>query len=100
MLSGVEKVGFYNLNWLLVSAMRSVLLFHAAKSFRFGDWHVLDAPRNLASTLHLSFFSQWMMPLCFVMSGASTTSAFQHQSAGESIRERSLQILLPLVVFG
>lgn len=100
MLSAVEKVRLCDSIWLPITATLSLLLFHVDRFFRFVGWHVLDAPRSLVSTLHLFFFSQWMMPLCFVTSGASATSAFQHQSAGEFIRDRSLQILLPLVVFG
>jgi len=97
-LSGVEKVRLYDLNWLLVAPMSSASFFHADKFLPFGDWRGLNAAWRLASTLHISFFTQWMLLLSFVLSGASITVVLQHRSAGEFIRECSLRILLPLVV--
>ncbi|MFC2078436.1 acyltransferase family protein [Candidatus Bipolaricaulota bacterium] len=90
---------FY-LDWLRVFAMASVFLFHADRFFDFDGWHVKSAVLSRISHIHITFFNQWMMPLFFVLSGASIVYALQRRSAGQFIKERFLRLLLPLIALG
>ncbi|MFC2099683.1 acyltransferase family protein [Candidatus Bipolaricaulota bacterium] len=49
---------------------------------------------------HVDFFVQWMMPLFFVLSGASIYFALQKRSGRQFIVERLLRLMLPLVTLG
>ena len=95
-----KHVRLYYLDWMRVFAMLSVFLFHSDRFFVFDDWHVVNATRSLASTIHTDFFVQWMMPLFFVLSGASIYYALQRRSGGQFIKERLLRLMLPLVTLG
>ena len=98
--AGSKRVRLYYLDWLRVFAMTSVFLFHSDKFFAMEDWHAVNLTRSLASTVHVDFFVQWMMPLFFVLSGASIYCALRHRSAGQFIKERLLRLVLPLVTLG
>jgi glucan biosynthesis protein C len=100
-VGGVQRhVRVYYLDWLRVFAIGSVFLFHSDRFFVSDDWHVVNATRSLASTIHTDFFVQWMMPLFFALSGASIFYALRHRSAGQFIKERLLRLMLPLVTLG
>jgi glucan biosynthesis protein C len=94
------RVRLYYLDWLRVFAMLSVFLYHSDRFFVADDWHVMNATKGLASIIHTQFFNQWMMPLFFVLSGASIYYALKVRSAGRFVVERILRILLPLVTLG
>jgi len=90
----------YYLDWLRVLAMLSIFLYHSDRLFDFEGWHVKNGVTNLASSLHISFFTQWMMPLFFIISGAAVYYALKFRTAGRFAKERVLRILIPFVVFG
>jgi len=100
MAEGEKHVRLYYLDWLRVFAITSVFLFHSDKFFAMENWHVVNLARSLTATIHIDFFVQWMMPLFFVLSGASIFYALQKRSGGQFIRERLLRLMLPLVTLG
>ena len=53
----------YYLDWIRVLAMISIFLFHCDRIFDFDGWHINNDVTNLASTIHIQFFNQWMIPL-------------------------------------
>jgi len=57
----------YYIDWLRVLAMLSLFFFHADRFFDYYDWHVKNGEHNIISSIHISFFSQWMMPLFFIL---------------------------------
>ena len=78
----------YYLDWLRVLAMISIFLYHSDRLFDFDGWHVKNGVTNLASSLHIVFFTQWMMPLFFIISGASVYYALKFRTAGRFAKER------------
>jgi peptidoglycan/LPS O-acetylase OafA/YrhL len=95
-----SRTRLHHLDWLRVLAIVSVFLYHCDRFFTFSGWHVVNATRSLASTIHITFFGQWMMPFFFVLSGASIFYALKQRSAGQFLKERSLRLMLPLVTLG
>ena len=95
-----ETQRLYYIDWLRVLAMISIFFFHADRFFDDFDWHVKNPDHNLISTLHVAFFSQWMMPLFFILSGAAVFYSLKFRSGATFIRERVQRILIPLLIVG
>jgi glucans biosynthesis protein C len=88
----------YFLDWIRVFAMVGVFFFHNARIFdAFSDWHVKNATISVAATGLVSFMSQWMMPLFFLISGAGIFYALRSRNTGKFVQERVLRLLVPLV---
>lgn len=90
----------YYIDWLRVLAMLATFSFHNDRFFDFDDWHVKNDVTSLASSIHIQFFNQWMMPLFFVLSGAAAYYSLKSRKAGGFVKERSLRILIPWVIIG
>ena len=88
----------YYLDWLRVLAILTVFLYHTLRPFDTTYWHVKNTDQSLAITILLFFFSQWGMVLFFVLSGAACWFALRSRSGRQFVRERSLRLLVPLVV--
>jgi glucans biosynthesis protein C len=89
----------YYVDWVRVLAMVCVFFFHNARFFdAFSDWHVRNLTTNLGASALVAFLSQWMMPLFFLISGASTYYALKNRSAGKYGLERVLRLLVPMVI--
>lgn len=88
----------YYLDWLRVLAMAGIFFFHNARFYDiFSDWHVRNATTSLGASVLVAFMSQWIMPLFFLIAGASTYYALGARRTGHFVRERSLRLLVPLV---
>jgi len=98
MKAGTERLHY--LDWLRVLAMSAVFFYHCDRFFNFEDWHVKNDMTSLLSSLHISFFGHWMMPLFFVISGASVYCSFRSRTASGFVKERFLRIFLPFIVLG
>jgi len=61
----------YELDWLRVIAILVVLLYHSARFFNLGDWHIKNVNTFVWVEMGSIFISRWMMPLFFIISGAS-----------------------------
>ena len=88
------------IDWLRVLAMFSIFFFHNARLFDFEDWHVKNANASLGSDIFIGFCAQWMMPLFFILAGASVYYALKFRTGRGFIRERTMRILIPLVIVG
>ena len=80
--------------------MLLLFLYHTDMIFYNYDWHVKNSELNIISTIHISFFVQWIMPLFFVLSGASIFYSLEFRSAPTFLRERVKRLLIPFVVIG
>lgn len=88
---------FY-LDWLRVLSMIGIFFFHNARFYdAFTDWHVKNASTNLAASAIVAFMSQWIMPLFFLIAGASTYYALKSRRPGQFIQERTLRLIIPLI---
>jgi len=90
----------YYLDWLRVLAMLSIFVFHADRFFDYYDWHVKNAEHNIISSIHISFFVQWMMPLFFILSGAAVFYSLKSRSGYSFLWDRVKRILVPLGIVG
>jgi hypothetical protein len=50
--------------------------------------------------IFVDFCNPWLMPLFFILAGASVFYAFKARTAGGFAKERTLRILIPLVILG
>jgi len=87
----------YYLDWLRVITIILVFFFHCSRFFDFDDWHVKNAAISGTANLFTFFMVQWMMPLFFFISGASTWFALQSKSGWNFLKDRVKRILIPLL---
>jgi len=88
----------YYIDWLRVLAMFGIFLFHNARFFDdFSDWHVRNASTNFGASAVVAFMDQWIMPLFFLLAGASVYYALKSRRIGQFIQERTLRLLIPLI---
>jgi len=88
----------FDLDWLRVLAILSVFLYHSTRFFNFWDWHVKNAVTYGWVQALESFMEIWMMPLIFLISGASIFYAMEKGGAGKFFKDKVLRLLVPLVV--
>lgn len=86
------------LDWLRVLTILIVLLFHSARLFDSAGWHVKNATAYFGFDFAVTFVSNWMIPLMFVISGASAFYALRKGGAGRFAKDKVLRLLVPLVV--
>jgi glucan biosynthesis protein C len=87
----------YEIDWLRVLAMLTVFLFHNARFFDFGDWHLKNAEHHLVPMIFVAVVSQWIMPLFFLLAGASSRFALDYQTSSGYIRERFKRLIVPFI---
>ncbi len=86
----------YDLDWLRVIAILTVFIFHSGRFFDQMDWHVKNPVRYQGMQTWTMFLVTWMMPLIFVISGASLYFALC--KVGKFIKDKVLRLLVPLAV--
>jgi len=90
----------YYVDWLRVLSMFLLFSFHANRFFDYQDWHVKNAELSIISSIYISFISQWIMPLFFILSGAAIFYSLKFRSGSTFLWERVKRILIPLVIVG
>jgi peptidoglycan/LPS O-acetylase OafA/YrhL len=88
----------YYLDWLRVLAVLTVFVYHTWRPFDLTDWHVKNAEQSLIVTIPMTLIALWGMPLFFVLAGAGSWFALRSRSGPQFVRERSLRLLVPLLV--
>ena len=91
----------YYVDWLRVLAILGIFFFHNARFYDiYGDWHVKNASTSfIISIIPIGFMDQWIMPLFFLIAGASTFYALKSRRPGRYILERASRLFIP-VIFG
>lgn len=97
MTSLLPKTRFYDLDWLRIFSIVAVFLFHSARAFDNGGWHIKSAHPDPVLNFWTSFLDVWIMPVLFFVSGASIALSLRTRSAGQFSRERVTRLLIPLV---
>jgi glucan biosynthesis protein C len=90
----------YDIDWLRVGAMLAVFLFHCARFFGGGRWHLINSEESLFATLFIGLLDLWIMPLFFLLSGAGSWYALKSRTGGQYLLERVKRILIPLYGIG
>ena len=88
----------YDLDWLRVLAILAVFVFHSGRFFDQMGWHVKSATVYAGVQAWTMFLSSWLMPMIFIISGASLFYAIGHGSAAGFVRDKGLRLFVPLVV--
>ena len=94
-----KRERLFFLDWLRVLAVLGVFFFHTLRPFdSLLDWNVKNPGRSFIATVLEAFFVQWGMPLFFVLAGAASWFALGSRPGHRFVRERSLRLLLPLLI--
>lgn len=88
----------YDLDWLRVLAILVVFIYHSFRFFNLGDWPIKNATTYAGVSLGLRFTESWMMPLIFLVSGASVFFAIGKGGPGRFVKDKVLRLLVPLLV--
>ena len=87
-----------DLDWLRVCAILSVFVFHSSRFFDQGFWHVKNPTTYFGVQVWVTFLGDWLMPLVFVISGASLFYALGSRGALKFVEDKVRRLLVPLLV--
>jgi glucan biosynthesis protein C len=93
----------YYLDWLRVLAILTVFVYHTSRLFNVEDWAVKNPTWYPSVEVWNRFATAWMLPLIFVVSGASLFYAVGKgegglKGAGAFVKDKALRLLVPVVV--
>lgn len=88
----------YYLDWLRVTGILAVFIYHSTRFFNLGDWHVKSPLTSYDFDVFQEFFNTWMMPLMFLISGASIFYAMRKGGAVKFFKDKFLRLVVPLLV--
>jgi glucan biosynthesis protein C len=94
------KTRRYDIDWLRVLATLAVFLFHCARFFGGGAWHLQNEQESFPAYLFVGLLDLWIMPLFFLLSGVGTWYALKSRMNGQYIGERAKRLLVPLYTVG
>jgi glucans biosynthesis protein C len=86
------------LDWLRVIAIFVLLFFHTGMLFVGWGWHIVNAETIPSLQWPMDLAHRLRMPLLFVIAGAGLWFALQRRSGTALFKERTLRLLLPVVV--
>jgi peptidoglycan/LPS O-acetylase OafA/YrhL len=90
----------YDIDWLRVLVMLAVFLFHCARFFGGGTWHLNNAQESIVAMIFIGWLDLWFMPLFFLLSGVGSWYALKSRTNGQYLWERVKRILVPLYTVG
>jgi hypothetical protein len=88
----------YELDWLRVLAILTVFVYHSSRFFNLGEWHVKNINTFVWVEIWNVFATRWMMPLFFIISGASLFYAIA-KSGGWSrfYVDKFMRLMIPVL---
>ena len=89
----------YDVDWLRVIAVFSVLALHSAVIFSFGQFIVQHTQHTVTVDTLVIFFSIWVIPLLFVLAGAATKFSLDRRTPKAYRSERVKRLLFPFVIW-
>ncbi len=96
--TSISSTRRYDFDWLRVLLILTVFLFHSMRFFDLESWHIKNAVTYFGVQIFIVFLSRWMMPAIFIVSGVATFYALGKRGAGRFLKDRSLRILVPLLI--
>ncbi|MBW2181622.1 MAG: acyltransferase family protein, partial [Deltaproteobacteria bacterium] len=103
MMTNTQATGqsdrLYYLDWLRVFAILVVFLYHSTRFFNLGDWHIKNITTYVWVEIWNIFSMTWLMPLFFIISGASLFYAIG-RSGGFSkfYSNKFMRLMVPVLV--
>lgn len=95
--SNAETVRRYDLDWLRVIAIITLLFYHTGMIYVSWGWHIQSSVQSPEMELVMRWLHLWRMPLLFFISGAGTFFALKKRTYSEYARERVKRLLVPLL---
>jgi len=92
------RIRRHDLDWLRAGAVAVVFLYHIARFFGGQYWELKNPHRSLVVDTLVGFIALWLMPLFFLLAGASSHFALRSQSPGRYLGSRTKRLLIPFVV--
>jgi len=93
-------IRLYYIDWIRVLAMLIIFFFHNSRVFDEYGWHIKNAETSIVADIFVDFCNPWLMPLFFILAGTSVFYAFKSRTAGGFAKERTLRILIPIIILG
>lgn len=90
----------HDLDWIRVLATFGVIIFHTMRMFDPDDWEVKNNITSDLVLIFILFWGQWMMPIFFTISGASTYYSLGFRSPVQFLKARIVRIMVPLLTVG
>ncbi len=87
-----------DLDWLRVLAILAVFVFHSGRFFDLGGWHVKNPTTYFGVQVWITFLANWLMPVVFVISGASLFYALGSRGTWKFVEDKVQRLFVPLVV--
>lgn len=88
------------IDWLRVIATIGIFLFHNSRAYDYGDWHIKNTQTSFVATQFVEFMNIWMMPLFFIISGASVYFSLKSRTGSSFLKERFFRIMIPWLLTG
>jgi glucan biosynthesis protein C len=93
----------YYLDWLRVLVILTVFVYHTSRLFNMEDWAVKNPTWYPWVEVWNRFATAWLLPVIFVVSGASLFFAVGKgdggvKGAGKFIKDKALRLLVPVAV--
>ena len=88
----------YDLDWLRVLGILAVFIYHSSRFFNMEDFTVKNPTWYPWVEYWNRFATTWMMPLMFIVSGASLFYALGKGGVLTFVKDKALRLLVPLVV--
>lgn len=93
----------YYLDWLRVLAILTVFVYHSTRFFNMEIWNVKNPTWYPWVEVWNRFATAWLLPVIFVVSGASLYFAVGRgeggiKAAGRFVKDKALRLLVPLLV--
>ena len=87
----------YDLDWLRVIAILTLLFYHTGMIYVSWGWHIKSDEHSQPMEEVMRWLHRWRMPLLFFISGAGTFFALRKRSFGAYAGERVRRLFIPLV---
>jgi glucans biosynthesis protein C len=88
----------YYLDWLRVLSILTVFIYHTSRLFNVEDFYVKNPIWYPWVEVWNRFSTTWLLPLIFVVSGASLYFAVAKGGFGRFLLDKVLRLLVPLLV--
>ena len=88
----------YEFDWLRVFAILIVFFYHSSRFFNPVDWHVKNADTYIQVEILNIFVTRWMMPLFFIISGASLFYAIAKSGDWKKFyADKFIRLMIPVL---
>ncbi len=89
----------YELDWIRMFAILIVFLYHSTRFFNLGDWHMKNIDTYVWMEIWNVFVTRWMMPLFFIISGASLFYALGKSGGWRHFySDKFLRLFIPVLL--